>query len=427
MGADKMMVLQERRSGAEPRSAVRRSRGWGVEWDRARRPAEGDRSQKPPRFPVTRPELSGIIQHLDPNASDPAVTTRETREKQIVPTMDTLPTSPTGLNVSNSSQSADCSRDNMLKTVVFPTLYSLLFILGLLLNGLAAWIFLKIPTRSRFILYLKNVVVADLLMTFTFPFKVLSDSNVASASLRVFVCRGSSVLFYLTMYISILFFGLISADRCLKTLRPFARSNSLTLHKVLCGFIWGSLFALSLPNVVLTSRPPASPRFKCSDLKSELGLLWHEVVNHVCQVIFWGNLAVVLICYSLISRELYSSYSRTRAGRAGTLQKPKKVRANVFLVMGVFFVCFVPFHFARVPYTMSQTRGAFRCPLRLFLFQLKETTLWLSSLNSLLDPLIYFFLCKSFRKSLGSALCLLPRHRWTRDGGPTPHTAATRL
>lgn len=65
-----------------------------------------------------------------------------------------------------------CSRDNVLKTVVFPVLYSLLFLLGLILNSVAAWVFLRIPSKSHFIIYLKNIVVADIIMTFTFPFKV---------------------------------------------------------------------------------------------------------------------------------------------------------------------------------------------------------------------------------------------------------------
>lgn len=248
---------------------------------------------------------------------------------------------------------------------------------------------------------------------------MLSDSNMASTGLRVFVCRVSSVLFYLTMYISILFFGLISIDRCRKTLKPFRGTNAARLahRKLLSGAIWTILLALCLPNVILTRKTPTSPYFKCSDLKTEAGLYWHEVVNHVCQVVFWGNLVTVIVCYTLITKELYRSYSRTkttcRAPSGATAQKPRqakgKISANVFLVLAVFFVCFVPFHFARVPYTMSQTRGVlFDCKLKLFFFQLKESTLFLSSLNSLLDPLIYFFLCKSFRATLFKTLHLPP-------------------
>lgn len=243
----------------------------------------------------------------------------------------------------------------------------------------------------------------------------------ASTPLRVLVCRVSSVLFYLTMYISILFFGLISIDRCRKTLQPFKGTNSARLarRKLLSAAVWIFLLALCLPNVILTSKVPTSPYFKCSDLKTKAGLRWHEVVNYVCQVVFWGNLVTVTVCYTLITKELYRSYARTQSratcrDRDGApAQRPQRAKrpmnANVFLVLVVFFVCFVPFHFARVPYTMSQTRGLlFDCKLKLFFFQLKESTLFLSSLNSLLDPLIYFFLCKSFRTTLFKALRLAP-------------------
>lgn len=72
----------------------------------------------------------------------------------------------------HSHANSTCSRDNVLKNVVFPILYSFLFLVGMSLNGLAVWIFLRIPSQSHFIIYLKNIVVADVIMTFTFPFKV---------------------------------------------------------------------------------------------------------------------------------------------------------------------------------------------------------------------------------------------------------------
>lgn len=254
--------------------------------------------------------------------------------------------------------------------------------------------------------------------------QVLSNSNLATTYLRVFVCRVSSVLFYLTMYISILFFGLISIDRCIKTLKPFEglNANRLTKRKLLSGAVWTFLLIICLPNVILTCKTPTSLYFKCSELKTEFGLYWHGLVNDVCQVIFWVILVTVLICYTLITKELYKSYSRTKshssegsvalAPTGETTRRPqetkrKKMNVNVFLILAVFFVCFVPFHFTRVPYTMSQTRPVlFDCTVKLFLFQLKESTLFFSSLNAVLDPLIYFFLCHSFRATLFKTLHL---------------------
>uniref|UniRef100_A0A8C5UAE8 Purinergic receptor P2Y12 n=1 Tax=Malurus cyaneus samueli TaxID=2593467 RepID=A0A8C5UAE8_9PASS len=313
---------------------------------------------------------------------------------------------------------SNCSSDSGVSRVTFPLLYTLLFLVGITMNGLAVCIFVSFSWNSNFIIFLKNTVISDLLMILTLPFKILSDARLVSWVLRGFVCQVTQVLFYLTMYISILFLGLITLDRYHKAAFPFRTSSprSLLAAKILSWAIWALMFALSLPNMILNDKKktPRSVR-KCALLKSDFGLVWHETVNYVCQLIFWATLAVVAVCSALISRQLYRSYRRTRAGRAAN----KTVSLKVFIVIGVFFVCFAPFHFTRVPYTLSQTRGAFDCSARSALFLLKESTLWLTSLNACLDPFIYFFLCKSFRRSLLDTLCghRAPPGLGTRDQG----------
>uniref|UniRef100_A0A8I6GHZ9 Purinergic receptor P2Y12 n=1 Tax=Rattus norvegicus TaxID=10116 RepID=A0A8I6GHZ9_RAT len=230
------------------------------------------------------------------------------------------------------------------------------------------------------------------------------DAKLGAGHLRTLVCQVTSVTFYFTMYISISFLGLITIDRYLKTTRPFKTSSPSNLlgAKILSVAIWAFMFLLSLPNMILTNRRPKDKDItKCSFLKSEFGLVWHEIVNYICQVIFWINFLIVIVCYSLITKELYRSYVRTR----GSAKAPKKrVNIKVFIIIAVFFICFVPFHFARIPYTLSQTRAVFDCNAENTLFYVKESTLWLTSLNACLDPFIYFFLCKSFRNSLMSML-----------------------
>ncbi|XP_078522246.1 P2Y purinoceptor 12 [Lissotriton helveticus] len=294
-----------------------------------------------------------------------------------------------------------CSRDNYVSQVVFPILYTVLFFVGIIMNGLAMRIFFQIPSKSNFIIFLKNSVISDLLMIMTFPFKILSDSELAHWSLRAFVCRVTSVIFYTTMYISISFLGLITIDRYQKTVNPFktAGPGSLRYAKILSAAIWIIMFALSIPNMILTNKKTTISNVKkCAYLKSDFGLVWHEIVNFISQFIFWINLAIIIVCYVLITRELYKSYKRTKGVRKGPR---KNVNMKVFIVIAVFFTCFVPFHFARIPYTISQTRDLyFACSSKRVLFYLKESTLLLSSLNACLDPFIYFFLCKSFKDSL---------------------------
>lgn len=135
---------------------------------------------------------------------------------------------------------------------------------------------------------LHKQVVADLLMTLTIPLRVLSDAGVGSWRLRAFHCRYSAVLFYITMYISILLLGLISLDRYLKIVRPFGKCalQRVRVSQVLSAVIWVVMLSLALPNVILSDQPPrvSGGRLKCTSMKSKAGLLWHEGFNYFCQV-----------------------------------------------------------------------------------------------------------------------------------------------
>lgn len=121
------------------------------------------------------------------------------------------------------------------------------------------------------------------------------------------------------------------------------------------------------------------------------------------QVVFWGTLALMVVCYTFISKKVYESY---KASKSRSHAASRKTKAKVFVVVGVFFICFAPFHFARVPYTLTQTGSLVsHCRAQNALYIAKETTLWLSATNVCLDPLIYVFLCKVFRKKLTATFC----------------------
>lgn len=130
-------------------------------------------------------------------------------------------------------------------------------------------------------------------------------------------------------------------------------------------------------------------------------------------MIFWGTLAVMVVCYTFISTKVYESY---KASKSRSHAASRRTKAKVFVVVGVFFICFAPFHFARVPYTLTQTRNAVsHCKVQNALYVAKETTLWLSATNVCLDPLIYVFLCKMFRRRLTAALTQKPLQKGAMD------------
>ncbi|XP_003476336.3 P2Y purinoceptor 13 [Cavia porcellus] len=301
--------------------------------------------------------------------------------------------------VQGFNRSERCPRDTRITQLVFPVLYTLVFLTGILLNTLALWTFIHIPSTSTFIVYLKNTLVADLVMTLMLPFKILSDSHLGPWQLRAFVCRFSAVMFYETMYIGIMLLGLIAFDRFLKIIRPFGKYfiKKPMFAKIVSTFIWFLMFLISLPNMILNNKAatPSSVK-KCASLKGPLGLRWHQVVNYICQFIFWIVFVLMLLFYMVIAAKVYSSYKKFRSKDS----KNKRVKGKVFVVVAVFFLCFAPFHFARIPYTHSQTNNTTDCRQENQLFIAKETTLFLAATNICMDPLIYIFLCKKFTERL---------------------------
>lgn len=303
-----------------------------------------------------------------------------------------------------SSNQSDFS--SVFTLQVLPPLYFVTCIVGVSLNGVAAWIFFRVPSDSGLVVYLKNMVVADLLMAATFPFRLAAQLGLGGWRLHVLICRYTAVLFYSSMYVGILFMGLISLERYVKIVRP-PSSRASPLHllqsvgcaRVLALLTWCVLLLSVTPNVVLTSRSATEDNARhCMKLKTPLGVQWHRVSTFFNVALFWVTLVVLAFCYTSIARQVYRSYRR---GRRNNNDVCRKSNRSIFSLLAVFFVCFVPYHVCRVPYTLSQMPwSGFSRDTRFLLFQLKEATLYLSALNICLDPVIYFLMCRTFRESL---------------------------
>ncbi|XP_053507452.1 G-protein coupled receptor 87-like [Ictalurus furcatus] len=291
-------------------------------------------------------------------------------------------------------------------SIVFVSLYLLVFVAGLLLNSMAVWVFFQIRTQKRtFMLYLRNMAVADLFMTLTLPINILTEAKVASSGLEGVSCRYTAVLFYCCMYASILFLGLVALDRYLKIVRPFGGTCGACLYSysftvAMAVMVWLVMIALSLPNVILTDKPVTKNMTNCAELKSEVGKKWHGVVIYMNILIFFLVLITLLTCYISIYRHIHRSSSQFIIVGETTQRKAKKGQ-NILVLLVVFFICFVPYHLCRIPFTKSQTDGV---QMNFTLLNGKKATLLLSMFNVCLDPIIYFLMCKSFRSKLSQTL-----------------------
>uniref|UniRef100_A0A3B3ZHU2 G-protein coupled receptors family 1 profile domain-containing protein n=1 Tax=Periophthalmus magnuspinnatus TaxID=409849 RepID=A0A3B3ZHU2_9GOBI len=283
---------------------------------------------------------------------------------------------------------------------VLPSLYLALCIVGLLLNTVASCVFCRVASDAALVVYLKNMLLADFLMLVCFPFKLLAQLGVGGWRLHVSFCRYVAVLFYSSMYTGVMFMGLISLERYVKIVRHSQPSIPGAASVVAMG-TWGLMLLSALPNILLTSREAneANSR-RCMELKTEMGVRWHQASTLFSVGVFWLTLVVMATSYTSIAVHVYHSYRRVRSNSSIY----RKSGRSVLSLLLVFALCFVPYHVCRVPYTLSQIFRALSCfclILRFVLFQMKEATLMLAAANVCLDPLVYFLMCRSFRDALG--------------------------
>uniref|UniRef100_A0A8C5RZB2 G protein-coupled receptor 87 n=1 Tax=Laticauda laticaudata TaxID=8630 RepID=A0A8C5RZB2_LATLA len=291
------------------------------------------------------------------------------------------------------------STKNEFTTIVLPMLYLLIFLASIFLNSLAVWIFFHIRSKTSFILYLKNIVVADLLMTLTFPFKIIQDSRFGPWYFHFFLCRYTKVLFYASMYTTIVFLGLISLDRYLKVVKPFGDSRlySITFTKILSLVVWIVMAFLALPDLVLTNGYPTRiTTSDCLKLKTPLGVKWHNAVIYFNNGIFVIVLIVLIGCYIEISKYIYKSSRQFISSSSHKRKHSQSIR----VVVTVFFICFVPYHLCTILFNLCQLDYYLGASAHKILYYCKEVTIFLSACNVCLDPIIYFFMCRSFSRRL---------------------------
>ncbi|KAK2846554.1 hypothetical protein Q5P01_009553 [Channa striata] len=298
---------------------------------------------------------------------------------------------PPSLNQSSGSNGTHCESSNTSSYIYFIIYYSLMFLVGLVLNGFTLKVYCctkQQPASSGVTIYLKNLAAADFLLT---P---------PSISASVYCSFGAST-FYLNMYASILFMGYIAANRYLKIVHPLGTHFLQTARaaQIISTVTWIFLLSMMTTYVLLSfltqkSLPTVLHTVSCDVLHSpELSLLY-KVIHTFSVTFFLVVLVSLVVFYYRLSRRLTLAQQRQPASSSS--KKLAKSRRNMLVLVSVFCICFVPYHLVRLPYAFLKRR----CSWSQALFYLKELVIVVSVLNVCFDPLIYFIFCKAFRAQL---------------------------
>ncbi|NXH33376.1 GPR34 protein, partial [Myiagra hebetior] len=310
------------------------------------------------------------------------------------------------INASEIHNDASCPLDDNSLSLALIVFYSIIFIVGLAGNIIALFAFLCIHQKRNSIqVYLLNVAVADLLLIFCLPFRILYHATNNSWMFGRILCKVVGTLFYMNMYISIVLLGLISLDRYIKINKSVKRLKMLSTTRSvkICCTVW----AIALTGFIVVVAPSF---FKTEDSNSTLCFHYRSkqdakteaILNYIIVLIFWIVFFLLILSYVKIAKNLLK-ISRRRANFPNSGKYTKTAR-NSFIVLIIFTICFVPYHIFRFVYITSQLQTP-SCYWKGIIHTCNEVMLIFSSFNSCLDPVMYFLMSRSVRKTVFQLIC----------------------
>ncbi|XP_051874675.1 G-protein coupled receptor 171 [Pristis pectinata] len=297
---------------------------------------------------------------------------------------------------SSNVSTAQCTMNNNMEA--FTYFYYLIFLIGIIGSCIALWAFSKQRKAKKCLnIYLINLLTADFLLSLALPFKIAVDLGIAPWSLKIFHCQVTACLMYINMYASIIFLGFVSIDRYIQLSGSsrFQRIQEPGFAKMMSVIIWIMVLLLMVPNMAIPIKViTPKPLVKCAEIKKIIGLRWHVFTNFICIAIFMNVSAVLLTSNFLLVKKLHKNKDKE------TQNDVKQTLRHILILTGIYIICFVPYHIIRTPYTLSQYKPKMDCSLQRSLFLAKESTFLLAVLNLCFDPILYFYLCKSFRSKI---------------------------
>ncbi|XP_029458996.1 probable G-protein coupled receptor 34 [Rhinatrema bivittatum] len=302
------------------------------------------------------------------------------------------------------SNETECLINEGSLTGALAVSYSIIFVIGLIGNVLALYVFLYIQNKWNSIqVYLLNVVIADLLLIFCLPFRVMHHIAQNKWLLHPIFCKVVGNLFYMNMYISIILLGLISLDRYTKITRSQRQRVSKVKWSIyICCILWATaIIAVILMIGQHLGKEEYHPHL-CFHYRDKQKAKWKAGFNYLLVIVFWIVFILLILSYVKIAKNLLKiSKKRSHFPNSG---KYKTTAQKSFIVLFIFTICFVPYHILRFIYITSQLQNT-SCYWKEIIHKSNEIMLVLSACNSCLDPLMYFFLSSSVRKTVFHLLC----------------------
>ncbi|XP_072544890.1 probable G-protein coupled receptor 132 [Salminus brasiliensis] len=311
------------------------------------------------------------------------------------------------LNLTNGSCHLPLETDRVGLTYI----YSLAFSLGLPANLLSLWGLYQLGRSGGGgcqLVYILNLLLSDLLQLLTLPLWILYLQGAHRWPYGSIACQLVGYVFYVNIYASVIFLCLIALDRCLAIVHPL---SSRGVRKVrLAAFsgvvVWTLIFLFCLIGLYPSVFEP------------ERGLCLEQYP--VSQRYAFFKIATVALGFLMPCSIL--GYTSAKIGV--TLRNSPSVSdhechrivGTLTVITINFIVVFGPYHMVGGYRFIALLLTEDKCTLERSIYLCYRICYGLTSLNTLLNPLFYIFLCHNARLELQRSLPCLSRGSSTHPG-----------
>ncbi|KAG8549360.1 hypothetical protein GDO81_021467 [Engystomops pustulosus] len=289
--------------------------------------------------------------------------------------------------------------------MVTATIFSIIFALGIIGNGLVIWIAGFRMKKTISAVWFLHLAIADFLCCASLPLRIVQQIVSYSCLPSSFVsCLLNNILFYLNQCTSVLLLTAMSIDRWVSVMWPFWAKVHRTqkLVRITVAIIWG----LSLI---------------CTGIMFSLTFLFYSRYNieftlHLIRLVFLFVIPFLIIVTSYVTIFLQLRKSK----RPQRSQRPYRIITAVILC---FFICWAPYYCLLV-FMYKVSKGSF--------YILDTVSSSLAYLNSCINPIIYVFMAQDFRHNFLRSIPFRVEKALSEppdgpcgegdDSGPTPTT-----
>lgn len=319
-------------------------------------------------------------------------------------------------NNSDTLELLDNSRALLLgwvPTRLVPTLYVLVLVVGLPANSLALWVMATRVPRLPSTVLLMNLAAADLLLALALPPRIAYHLRGQRWPFGEVACRLDMAALYGHMYCSVLLLAAISLDRYLAVVHPL-RARALRGQRLATGFCAAAWL------VAVTLVLPLGLQQQTFRLSHSDHVTCHDALPVGTQASYWRPAFIclaVLGCLVPLLTMLFCCGATVHALAAGGRRYSHALRLTS-LVLASAMAFFVPSNVLLLLHYSDPRPDAWGN-----LYAAYVPSLALSTLNSCVDPFIYYYVSAEFRDKVREGLlCWVPGATTTSKEGGSPGT-----